>query len=239
MPSDRPPPTRLPLRDAREQAIAVLSEAFAHDVIGLDEFERRLTLVHRADAPSDIARTTADLAQSDAEEAHAASVVAVHPAVPIPVGNEPAAQSILAVFGGVQRTGSFTVPRHLQVSAILGGVVLDLRQASLLTGVTEIHVTALLGGVQLIVPPTLSVQVSGNAIMGGFDHVDRAPAQPDPELPVLRVHGFAFMGGVAIETRLPGESETDAHRRRTHGHAATPGIGPGAGRQAKRLSQKT
>ena len=54
------------------------------------------------------------------------------------------------------------------------------------------------GGVQIIVPPGLAVEVHGTAIMGGFQNVNRAPAHPDPDAPLLRVHGLAFMGGVDV-----------------------------------------
>ena len=63
------------------------------------------------------------------------------------------------------------------------------------------------------VPPGLAVETEGVAIMGSFEHVDRAPAHPDPDAPLLRVRGFAFMSSVEIKMRLPGETEHDAHRR--------------------------
>ena len=43
--------------------------------------------------------------------------------------------------------------------------------------------------------------------------MNRTPAHPDEDAPLLRVHGFVIMGGVDIRMRLPGESGRDAHRR--------------------------
>jgi hypothetical protein len=63
------------------------------------------------------------------------------------------------------------------------------------------------------VPPGLAVETEGVAVMGSFEHVDRAPAHPDPEAPLLRVRGRVIMGSVEIKMRLPGESEREAHRR--------------------------
>jgi hypothetical protein len=71
-----------------------------------------------------------------------------------------------------------------------------------------------MGGTQIIVPPGLAVQTDGSAFMGGFQQVNRAPAHPDPDAPLLRIRGLAFMGGVDITMRLPGESDRQAHRRR-------------------------
>jgi hypothetical protein len=96
----------------------------------------------------------------------------------------------------------------------MGGAVLDFREARLPPGTTEVTVFALMGGAQIIVPPGLAVEMDGSAFMGGFEHMERAPAEADPERPVLRVSGFVLMGGVAVETRLPGEGERDARRRR-------------------------
>jgi hypothetical protein len=222
------------LRDAREEAITRLSDAFAHDVIDLDEFERRLTIVHRATTPAEVASTVTDLPGGTTALA-ALAVPALVPA-PVPTLSDYArdTDSLMAIVGGIERHGQWTVPRHLKAVAVLGGMVLDLREASFSRGVTEIEVKAVLGGAQIIVPPGLAVEVSGSAILGGIDHVDRMPVQLDPERPVLRVRGFAVLGGVAVETRLPGESEADAHRRRVRGPRA---LGPASG--PKRLPGKT
>jgi hypothetical protein len=206
------PTDKVVLADACERVIAQLSDAFAQNTIGLEEFEHRLTIAHRADSVGDVEALVSDLV--DTRPSTALTVLpALAPAVEREYGG------ITAVFGGVERAGPWTLPRRLQAVAVFGGIVLDLREARLLPGVTEIHVIAAMGGVQIIVPPSLSVEVSGKAILGGFAHLDRMPAWLDPRRPVLHVHGRAVLGGVAIETRLPGESETQAHRRR-HGRPA-------------------
>jgi Cell wall-active antibiotics response 4TMS YvqF len=228
MPDEKPKASLATLRDAREKAIAELSEAFAHDLIEVDEFERRLTLAHRAGSLAKIAEIVADLGAS------ATSVALVPAAAPVARVGDHASDSVTAVFGGVERHGAWTVPAHLQAVAIMGGMSLDFREAVFPPGVTEVHVVALMGGIQLIVPPGLSVEVSGTAVMGGFGHVERTSVEADPERPLLRVHGLAILGGVAVETRLPGESEMDAHRRRTRGRREL-----GSSGAAKRLPAKT
>ena len=211
MPSIKPPADVAALGEARDRAIAQLSEAFAHDVIDVEEFERRITRAHSAATAADVASTVSDLEPAPA----AALPVAWTPApAQVAAGASNDVQRVTAVFGGVERYGTWTHPRRLEAMALMGGMVLDFREAVLSAGLTEVHVTAVMGGIQIIVPPTLSVEIAGTAIMGGFDHVDRVSQVPDPRRPVLRIHGFAFMGGVFVETRLPGESERHAHRRR-------------------------
>jgi len=229
MPSDEKPANLAALRNAREQAIARLSDAFAHDLIEVEEFERRVTLAHRGSSLSEVEQTVSDLT-SDAPS------TALVPATahPLERAHTRERDAVIALFGGVERRGAWTLPRHLKASAVFGGIVLDFREASLLPGVTEVQVLALMGGVQIIVPPGLPVEVAGTAIMGGFGHVERIPARLDPEVPVLRIRGAAVMGGVAVETRLPGESESEAHRRRRRDRRALR-----AGAPPKRLPEKT
>ena len=147
------------LLEARERAIARLSDAFAHDRMGLDEFEGRLTLAHRADSVSDVERVVADLVVAPPS----AALATLAPATATLASEH---EGIMAVFGGVERGGPWAVPRRLKVVAVCGGAVLDLREARFLPGVTEIHVRAVLGGVQIFVPPDLSVEMSGSAILG-------------------------------------------------------------------------
>jgi hypothetical protein len=201
------------LHDAREDAIARLTRAFSDDRIGVEELESRMALAHRATSVGEVERVVSDLV--DAPQS-----AALAPFAPERMDRALRRGTITAVFGGVERGGRWIVPRRVRIVAVCGGVELDLRDAVFLPGLTEIHVRAVLGGVHVIVPPGLSVDVCGSAILGGFARVDRAPAAFDPERPLLRVRGRATLGGVAVETRLRGESEGDAHRRRRFAHPA-------------------
>jgi hypothetical protein len=122
-------------------------------------------------------------------------------------------QTLRAILSSTDRRGPWVVPRRMRVLATMSSTVLDFREARLPAGPVEIDLRAILSSTEIIVPPGLAVETEGVAIMGSFEHVDRAPAHPDPEAPLLRVRGFAFMSSVEIKMRLPGESERDAHRR--------------------------
>ncbi len=218
------------LRDTRERVIACLSDEFAHDRLELEEFERRLGIAHRSDSLAELQKLTSDL------EAEAAALVVAAPApLAAPVGSPATAlapasrraeQTLAAVLGGTTRHGHWTPPQRLRVVAVMGGVELDFREAALAPGVTEIHATVFMGGVSIIVPPQLAVEMDGIAIMGGFAHTERAPAQRDPDRPVLRVTGVAVMGGVDIRTCLIGESGSEVHKRRALGGARRAALPP-------------
>jgi hypothetical protein len=202
--------TRLPvaLRDARERAIAILTESFAHDAIDLDEFDQRLTRAHGAASVAELDHIVADLPEPTQQQGTTTATALV------PIAEVRDRQRVVCIFGGTERTGRWSAPRHLRIVTVFGGATIYFREARLPPGPVELHVFALMGGVEVIVPPELSVETSGSAVFGGFEHMERAPPTPEPDRPLLRITGFTMMGGVSIETRLPGESSRDARRRR-------------------------
>ena len=92
--------------------------------------------------------------------------------------------------------------------------MLDFREAVLGAGVTDVNVLAVLGSVEIIVPPEIAVEAGGMAVLGGFEYQTNAPPRTDPNLPILRVRGLAVLAGVNVEVRLPGETSRDAKKRR-------------------------
>jgi hypothetical protein len=215
--ASEPKPALVALRDRRDKVIEILSDAFAGGLLEPDAFDERVDLAHRADSVAALDRLVEDVAPipaaAEAPTAAAAAALAPVAASTAIELQRPEKQSLVAVMGGVERKGTWRVPRRLRVLTVMGGADLDLREARLPPGLTELRVTAIMGGVDIIVPPGLAVEAHGWAIMGGFDGVDRAPAEPDPERPLLRISGFAVMGGISVRTRLPGESGLQAWRR--------------------------
>jgi hypothetical protein len=202
-------PASRPTLAVRDRVIAHLGDAFANGTLDVEEFERRVTVAHQSDVESEITALVRDLpAPARVAEGKASGRALV------PARDVKARGTVFTAMGGVERMGAWTVPRHLDVITIMGGARLDFRDARLPEGEIEVRVGALMGGVEIIVPPELAVESSGAAIMGGFEHVDRAPAHAEPGSALLRVTGMALMGGVHIEMRLPGETDRQARKRR-------------------------
>jgi hypothetical protein len=194
------------LRDRREQVIATLTESFANDLFDVDEFDRRIDLAHRATALVELDELVKDLAP-----------VTSTALVPTPseqaLAEWPNKRTMRAILGGIEKKGRWTVPRRLKVTCFWGGGKLDFREAQFAPGITELRVTAVMGGLEIIVPPWLAVECDATSIMGGFEELERGHGSPDPGRAMLRITGFALMGGVKIETRLPGESRSQAKKR--------------------------
>ena len=206
----------------RQAAIDRLMEAFAEDVLDVDEFERRLDQAHAATTSDELQALLSDLPrQSNLPAAPGqvarSGVPASAPTQSYSVAHEgqvKESEYVVAVMGGSSRRGHWRPARKNYAVAVMGGTELDFREAVLPPGVTEVQVWAMWGGVDIIVPPGVNVESRGIALLGGFDHAGTAGGIPDPLAPTIRITGVALMAGVDIAVRHPGESARDARRRR-------------------------
>lgn len=212
--SEKPPVPAPSMGEKRERTIQALIQSFAADRLSVEEFETRLDRAHRA---VDL-KTLDDLVQ-DLPAVTAPATPATTPAVR-PRPRAPAPEEVrdrgflVGIMGGFDKKGPWTPARHTFILAMMGGGTLDLREARLLPGVTEIDIFAFWGGVEILVSPDMMVDCSGIAIMGGFEQGVAPPSTPNPEAPVIKISGMALMGGVEIIYRYPGETAKDAKLRR-------------------------
>ncbi|MEZ4359202.1 MAG: LiaF-related protein [Kofleriaceae bacterium] len=190
------------LRERRPQVIAALSLAFSRGELEVDELERRLELVHQA------------ATERELELASPTALVAAPAQAALTFSARPVRQTLTAVMGGVHRAGPWTVPSKLKLFCVMGGVSLDLRDADLAPGETELSITCLMGGVEIIAPPHVRVELAGSAILGGFEQAHPgADALSVEQTAIVRITGVAIAGGVSVETRRAGESARQARKR--------------------------
>lgn len=104
--------------------------------------------------------------------------------------------SAMAILGAVSRTNHSKAFRSADLTAIMGGCELDLRQAAI-NGEAVIDVFALWGGIEIRVPENWTVDSQIVPIMGGVEEKARALAGASGHRLVLR--GFAIMGGIEIK----------------------------------------
>ena len=104
--------------------------------------------------------------------------------------------SALAVLGGIERTCNSRDFRGGELTAIMGGCEVDLRQADMPLGEAVIHTFAMWGGIEIRVPEDWTVSVRAFPVLGGFEEKTHAPSEGPKK--VLVIKGFAIMGGVEI-----------------------------------------
>lgn len=117
------------------------------------------------------------------------------------VGDETADEFAIAAYvGGVERTCLAASLRRGSVSVVLGGVDLDLREATLDPAGADLELSATLGGVNVTVPSDWRVVVDDRATLGGVEALVTGPEELPDDAPLLRVEASARLGGVAIVT---------------------------------------
>lgn len=104
----------------------------------------------------------------------------------------------IAVFSGSDQRNCSGNLRGGSATAVFGGIDADLSGATVLSDI-KFDVTAIFGGVDLVVPENVRVEVKGLPLLGGCDNM--VPAVNDDSLPIVTVNYFAFCGGVDIRTK--------------------------------------
>ena len=102
-----------------------------------------------------------------------------------------------ALLGGASTKSLSTSLRGAELSAVLGGVELDLREAKPAEGRVVVDAFAFMGGIDIIVPPDWRLEIEATPIMGALQD-ERAPA-PDREYKAtLVLRGAVIIGGLVL-----------------------------------------
>ncbi|MDT9701536.1 DUF1707 domain-containing protein [Streptomyces sp. P17] len=191
----------------RERVAEVLRDALAEGRLDMEEFEERLDATYKARTYGELTPITRDLPVSlsvdlvkgpEQNGSWAARIT----------GGEGSSTWGVAVMSGFERKGRWTAPRRFNSFAFWGGGEIDLREANFADREIVINCVAIMGGLNVIVPPGVEVVVRGIGIMGGFDQREEG-VPGDPGAPRVIVTGFAFWGGVGVERKV-----TRAERQR-------------------------
>lgn len=83
------------------------------------------------------------------------------------------------------------------VLSVLGGIQLDLRHAQLTENGAVLNVTTILGGVELIVPEDVHVEIKGTPILGGLENKTNTYGMEKNK--TLYINGVALLGGIEIK----------------------------------------
>ena len=209
-----------PALDAeRERAFRLLTDRYADDTITVEEFETRLDRLHAAPNPAAIHAVVADLLRprgalapvppspfGDGGSAPAPTVrpgAAARPtagASSVAPYDEP--ERILAVFSERRLGGARELPARVELRALFGSVVLDLREVAL-PPFCEIDVECAFAGVEILLPADVELDLRITAILGGVeDHTP--PPGPSGRFARLRLSGACALAGVEVRRAPPG-----------------------------------
>ena len=164
----------------RERASKQIARAATSGGLTLGEYDERAGAIQRAATRDEIDAAVQGLPEGIAGESAA-----------------PHSGRIVAVFGGTRQRGRWRLGKRLRVLAALGGTRLDLSAAEVEVPESIITTVVIMGGALILVPPGVSVELSGLSLFGGKAD-RRAGGPPLPGSPLVRVRAFTLFGGLAV-----------------------------------------
>ncbi len=84
------------------------------------------------------------------------------------------------------------------ISAVLGGIELDLRTA-VITGTVVLEARCVLGGIDIYAPRYARVIVNGSPILGGIENATRFPQGANEQTPTIVVNASCVLGGLEVK----------------------------------------
>lgn len=101
------------------------------------------------------------------------------------------------IFSGIKTVNHSQSFKGGTATALFGGIDIDLRGANISDGEVYLELTAMFGGIDLLVPQNWKVEVTGIPILGGWDN--KTILNTDPNAPVLKVKCFVAFGGIEVK----------------------------------------
>jgi hypothetical protein len=193
----------------RDRVAGILRDAYAEGRLSPVEHEERLAEVYRATTYGDLVPVMRDLPVPPGTLAVPTSTgIQLTPPAPAPAPAPGGGltvrpdlagmgdNSLVAIFGGIERKGAWTVPPELSALCVFGGGELDLTEAVLTSQETVLTAVCFFGGIEITVPEGIAVRSEAVGIFGGCEvPKDAVPADG----PVLVIKGAAIFGGISVK----------------------------------------
>ena len=119
----------------------------------------------------------------------------------------PQAAGVVSFLSSNERAGRWELPRHFRALAVLGNVELDLREAEIALGVSVIEAVAVMGNIEITVPPDVAVESEGDSLLGSFvvKYAKGVTAGTATGYKKLRITGTAYAASVEVHVKGPDE----------------------------------
>jgi hypothetical protein len=184
----------------RDQVANLLSTAYAEGRLTMEEHEERVGQLMAARTFDELIPITRDLVVIGTPSPLATPQPSNRFTIDT-AGQSPEPDKMIAIFGGVTRTGRWRVRKHTQALALFGGIDLDLRYAIFEAPVVEISGFWCFGGLDIKVTEGIEVRDQTSGIFGGTDVSNIG--DPAPGAPTLVIKGVSLFGGVSVRGPKP------------------------------------
>jgi hypothetical protein len=130
----------------------------------------------------------------------------VGPAYPLAM-EPPSSDGVVSFLSSNEREGRWPLPRRFRALAVLGNVELDLREADIGLGVSVIEAVAVMGNIEITVPPDVAVESSGDSLLGSFvvKYARGVSAGTATGYKKVHITGTAYAASVEVHVKGPDE----------------------------------
>ncbi|MEJ2665156.1 MAG: LiaF-related protein [Spirochaetia bacterium] len=187
-------PNNKPLPRQIEIAENALAEAFARDLITMEELEKRLHLVQEAQSNGEISGYLADLPRDLLDPVRAEDYADTAIA-----GAQKSEKKYLTVLSKNVLRGKQLQRKSINAKVILGEQILDYSKTVLEPGRYYVELKTVLGETKIFVPPEYAVTTEIRNVMSEIR--DLTDKEPDAATPEIIFTGKVILGSVKIKER--------------------------------------
>ena len=119
----------------------------------------------------------------------------------------PSSDGVVSFLSSNEREGRWPLPRRFRALAVLGNIELDLREADIGLGVSVIEAVAVMGNIEITVPPDVAVESSGDSLLGSFvvKYARGVSAGTATGYKKVHITGTAYAASVEVHVKGPDE----------------------------------
>jgi hypothetical protein len=193
------------LEPARQDVIDRLTDAFANDMITMDDYERRVAEASAAATTGELDRIAFNLPAArkhpveGSKTPRPGSNSFVYRRDSSIVGNTPVTTG--CVMGDRSMTGNWLSSDRVSSFTVMGSTRLDLREVDLPPGPVRIEAFTLMGETKVIVPRGLPVKLDAFAFMGESRAGREVNQKTHGAETWVEITGFAMMGSVTVNAK--------------------------------------
>jgi hypothetical protein len=110
----------------------------------------------------------------------------------------PPVRGVTAFLSAQSRAGDWILPRLFRAVSFWGSVTIDLTKVRFGPGTSKIEVVAIMGSIEVLVPPDVRLECDGDAIVGSFETRGQKWSRPVEGAPTIHITGTAYLGSVDV-----------------------------------------
>ncbi|MDR0784330.1 MAG: hypothetical protein LBE74_00395 [Treponema sp.] len=207
-------PREMKLAMRKNKAVDRLSVQFSKNAMSLEEYERLVDYIQKAESERELTiiekivdeSAAYSSMKSDKSRVYEEPQRREHPSTYNPfagiLGSE---WSDITFMSSREISGASLVGKRRSILSFLGNTSITIEEGQLPQGRTIVNAVSFLGNTVIAAPPSVKVTMEANAVLGNAV-IDRGTGITEtlrPGAPELVVMGGAFMGNLVVEIRKP------------------------------------